>query len=109
MAWLELAAVRAHWGPARTSRANEVLWAVGHQVSPMWRLQYWRVLWLARQAGTPGAGQVLVQAILEETDRPPDHDLWAGPCSRSGSCAGSLCTSGGCGACWGGANSCTWS
>ena len=82
VARLELAAVRALWGPTRTSRAKEVLWAVlvpGHRVSPMWRLQYSRVLWLARQARTPGAGQVLVQAILEETDRPPD----TGPVGRA--------------------------
>ena len=40
-AGLELAAVRALWGPTRTSRAKEVLWAVfvpGHRVSPAWRL-----------------------------------------------------------------------
>ena len=58
-----------------TSRAKQVLWAVlapGHRVSPVWRLQYSRVLSLARRARTPGAGQVLVQAALEETDRPPD-------------------------------------
>ena len=82
VARLELAAVRALWGPTRTSRAKEVLWAVlvpGHRVSPVWRLQYSRVLWLARQARTPGAGQVLVQAILEETDRPPD----TGPVGRA--------------------------
>ena len=61
---------------------KEVLWAVlvpGHRVSPVWRLQYSRVLWLARQARTPGAGQVLVQAILEETDHPPD----TGPVGRA--------------------------
>ena len=77
VARLELAAVRALWGPTRTSRAKEVLWAVlvpGHRVSPAWRLQYSRVLWLARQARMPGAGQVLVQAILEETYRPPDTE-----------------------------------
>ena len=82
VARLELAAVRALWGPTRTSRAKEVLWAVltpGHRVSPAWRLQYSRVLWLARQARVPGAGQVLVQAIWEETDRPPD----TGPVGRA--------------------------
>ena len=82
VARLELAAVRALWGPTRTSRAKEVLWAVlvpGHRVSPVWRLQYSRVLWLARQARTPGARQVLVQAILEGTDRPPD----TGPVGRA--------------------------
>ena len=82
VARLELAAVRALWGPTRTSRAKEVLWAVltpGHRVSPAWRLQYSRVLWLARQARVPWAGQVLVQAIWEETDRPPD----TGPVGRA--------------------------
>ena len=82
VAQLELAAVRALWGPMRTSRAKEVLWAVpvpGHRVLPVWRLQYSRVLWLARKARTPGAGQVLVQAILGETDRPPD----TGPVGRA--------------------------
>ena len=51
LAKLELAAVRSLWGPTRTSRAKEVLWAVlapGHRVSPVWRVQYSRVLWLAR-------------------------------------------------------------
>ena len=67
VARLELAAVRALWGPMRTSRAKEVRWA-GCRVSPVWRLHS-RVPWLARQARTPG---VLVQAILEGTDRPPD-------------------------------------
>ena len=82
VARLELAAVRALWGSTRTSRAKEVLWAVpvpGHRVSPVWCLQYSRVLWLARKAHTPGAGQVLVQAILEEADRPPD----TGPVGRA--------------------------
>ena len=41
VARLELAAVRALWGPTRTSWAKEVLWAVlmpGHRLSPMWCL-----------------------------------------------------------------------
>ena len=74
LARLELDAVRALWAPTRTFRAKEVLWAVlapGHRVSPVWRTQYSRVLWLARQAQTPGAGQGLVQTIMEETDCPP--------------------------------------
>ena len=81
LARLELAVVRTVWGPMRTSRAKEVLWAVplpGHQVSLVWRLQYSRVLWLARQAWTLGAGPVMVQATLEGTDRPPDTRLGGG-------------------------------
>ena len=59
VARLELAAIREVWGPTRTSRAKEVLWAVvapGHRVSPAWRLQYSPVLWLARHARTLGTG-----------------------------------------------------
>ena len=59
----------------RTPWAKEVLQAVRvprHRVSPVWRFQCSRVMWLARQARTLGAGKVLVQTILEGTDRPPD-------------------------------------
>ena len=59
-----------------------MLWAVlvpGHRVLPVWHLQYSRVLWLARKARTLDAGRVLVQAILEGTDRPPD----IGPVGRA--------------------------
>ena len=48
---LERRALRAMWGPARVTRAREMLWAflgLGHRVSPVW-------LWLARQAHTPRA------------------------------------------------------
>ena len=58
VARLKLAAVRALREPTRTSLAKEVLWAVlvpGHRVSPMWRLHYSRVSWLARQARMPAA------------------------------------------------------
>ena len=82
VARLEVAAVLALWGPTRTSGAKEVLWAVpvpGHRVSPVWRLQYLTALPLARQSRTQGAGQVLVRAILEGTDRPPD----TGPVGRA--------------------------
>ena len=74
VARLELATGRALWAPTRTSRAEEVLWALsmpGHRFSPVWHFQYSKVLWLARQARTPGSGQVLVQAILEGTDAGP--------------------------------------
>ena len=75
VAELALAAVHVLWGPTRTSRMKAMLWVVlvpGHRVSPVWPLQYSIVLWLARRARTPGAGQVLVQAILKEKARPPD-------------------------------------
>ena len=32
----------------------------GHRVSSVWRLQYLRGIWLARQARTAGARQMLV-------------------------------------------------
>ena len=62
VARLELAAVRAMWGPTRTSGAKEVLWAVlvpGHRVSLVWRLHYSRVLWLARQAQLVGVARAV--------------------------------------------------
>ena len=72
--WRELAAVRALWGPTRTSRTKEVLWTVlapVRRVSRVWRLHCSWVLWLPRQAQSSGSRQVLVHAIMEETDHPP--------------------------------------
>ena len=67
LAHLELKALRVPLGPTRISRVREVL-VLGHRVSALWRLTYACVLWLAC---TPGARQVLVQAVVEEMPRPP--------------------------------------
>ena len=71
---LETAVVRALWGPARVSRAKEVIFTVlskGHRVSPMMHTRYERLLWLARLARLPGVTQVFAQAIWESGARPP--------------------------------------
>ena len=48
-------------------------------MSPSWRVQYQRLLWLARQARMPGTTQTLVQAVLEGRDPPPS----TGPVGRA--------------------------
>ena len=48
-------------------------------VSPLWCVQYQRLLWLARQARTPGTTRTLVQAVLECRDPPPS----TGPVGRA--------------------------
>ena len=54
---------KAVWGPTRCSRAKEVLWGWFLCLAPVWRLQYQRLLWLARQAHMPRTTtQTLVQA-----------------------------------------------
>ena len=71
---LETAVVQALWGPARVSRAKEVIFTVlskGHRVSPNMHTRYERLLWLARLARRPGVTQVFAQAIWESGGRPP--------------------------------------
>ena len=78
----DTAAVKAMWGPTWCSRAKEVPWCMlarGFYVSPMWRVQYQRLLWLACKAPTPGATQTLVQAVLECRDPLPSM----GPVGRT--------------------------
>ena len=70
---LETAVVRALWGPARVSRAKEVIFTVlskGHRVSPVMHTRYEHLLWLARLARRPGLTQVFAQAIRG----PPTRD-----------------------------------
>ena len=78
----DTAAAKAIWGPMRCSRTKEVLWGLlarGFYVSPLWRVQYQRLLWLARQARTHGTTQTLVQAVLKCRDPPPS----TGPVGRA--------------------------
>ena len=68
------AAAKLIWGLMRCSWAKERLWGLlarGFYVSPLWRVQYERLLWLARQARTPGTTQTSVQVALECRDPPP--------------------------------------
>ena len=70
---LETAVVRALWGPARVSRAKEVIFTIlskGHRVSPVMHTRYERLLRLARLARRPGVTQVFAQAIMG----PPTRD-----------------------------------
>ena len=70
---VDTAAAKAVRGPTRCSRAKDVLWGLlarGFYVSPLWCVQYHRLLWLARQERTPGTTQTLVQAVLECRDPP---------------------------------------
>ena len=79
---LETAVVRAMWGAARVSRANEIIFTVlskGHRVSPIMHKQYERLLWLACLARRPGVTQVFAQAIWESGGRPPG----TGPVGRA--------------------------
>ena len=89
---LETAVVRALWGPARVSRAKEVIFTVlskGHRVSPIMHARYERLLWLARVARRPGDTQVFAQAIWELGGHPPG----TGPVGRALRTAASLgCT-----------------
>ena len=58
---LETAVVRALWGPARVSRAKEVLFTVlskAHRLSPIMHTRYERLLPVARLARRPGVMQV---------------------------------------------------
>ena len=97
VARLELAAVRALWGPTRTSRAKEVLWAVpvpGHRgltsvAPPECGASSIRKYcgWPARHARQEPDRCWSRQYWREPTAR-PTQDQWAGPCGRSGSCAG---------------------
>ena len=85
----ETAVVRALWGPARVSRAKEVIFTVlskGHRVSPIMHTRYERLLWLARLARRPGVTQVFAQAIWESGGRPPG----TGPVGRALRTAASL-------------------
>ena len=109
---LETAVVRALWGPARVSRAKEVIFTVlskGHRVSPIMHTRYERLLWLARLARRPGVTQVFAHAIWESgaahlgrarwgarsARRPP----WAGPRTRAGGAGTSRGTSTPCTSC----------
>ena len=86
---LETAVVRALWGPARMSRAKEVIFTMlskGHRVSPIMHTRYERLLWLARLARRPGVTQVFAQAIWESGGRPPG----TGPVGRALRTAASL-------------------
>ena len=74
----ETAVVQALWGPARVSRAKEVIFTVlskGHRVSPIMHTRYERLLWLARLARRPGVTQLFAQAIWESGGRPPGTGL----------------------------------
>ena len=82
---LETAVVRALWGPARVSRAKEVIFTIlskGHRVSPNMHKRYERLLWLVSLARRPGITQVFAQAIWESGGRPSG----TGPVGRA------LCT-----------------
>ena len=84
----ETAVVRALWGPARVSRAKEVIFTVlskGHRVSPIMHTRYERLLWV-RLARRPGVTQVFAEAIWESGDRPPG----TGPVERALRTAASL-------------------
>ena len=86
---LETTVVRALWGPARVSRAKEIIFTVlskGHRVSPIMHTGYERLLWLARSARRPGVTQVFAQAIWESGGRPPG----TGPVGRALRTAASL-------------------
>ena len=86
---LETAVVRALSGPARVSRAKELVFTVlskGHRVSPIMHTRYERLLWLARLARRPGVTQVFAQAIWESRGRPPG----TGPVGRELRTAASL-------------------
>ena len=79
---LETAVVRALWGPARVSRAKEVIFTVpskGHRVSPVMHTRYERLLWLARLARQPGVTRGFAQAIWESGGCPPG----TGPVGRA--------------------------
>ena len=85
----ETAVVRALWGPARVSRAKEVIFTVlskGHRVSPIMHTRYERLFWLARQARRLGVTQVFAQAIWESGALPPG----TGPVGRALRTAASL-------------------
>ena len=85
----QTAVVRALWGPARVSRAKDVIFTVlskGHRVSPIMHTQYERLLWLSRLARRPGVTQVFAQAICESGGRPPG----TGPVGRALRTAASL-------------------
>ena len=73
LASVDTVAAKAVLGPRQCSRAKECLWGLltkGFYVSPLWHVQYQRMLWLARQARTPGTTQTLVQEVLSEYAQP---------------------------------------
>ena len=86
---LETTVVRALWGPARVSRAKEVVFTVlseGRRVSAIMHTRYERLLWLARLARRPGVTQFFAQGIWESGGRP--HGT--GPVGRALRTAASL-------------------
>ena len=73
---VETAVVRALWGPARVSRAKELLFTVlskGHRVSPIMHMRYERLLWLARLARRPEGHAGLCPGYLG-VGGPPTRD-----------------------------------
>ena len=76
---LETAVVRALWGPARVSRAKEVIFTVlskGHRVSPVMHTRYERLLWPARLAWRRGSLRSSLRLFGNQGASHPGRARW---------------------------------
>ena len=79
---MEIAIMTAIWGPNRSCRAQELVFALllpSHRVAPSMVVPYKQMCWLAHLARTQGTAQVVAQAIWDETELPKA----IGPFSRA--------------------------
>ena len=102
LASTDTAAAKAIWGSTRCSQAKEVLWGLlagGFYVSPLLRVQYQRMLWLARQAARRAPLRPSCRRCSSAGICRPPWGPWAGPCRPPANWAGSNEKGGGTGIC----------